>query len=105
MKNNPECFRHCPRILDAAERVARLGRTGVVQAESVVKQPTEALIRVCEEVANSDCENPIPRTPSKETSLLGRLGLINVAGSDIEYTCGITGQGPHEKRYLFRDTL
>lgn len=60
MKNNPECFKHCPRILDAAEIAARQGTTGVVRADSTVKQPVERLIGICEEVANSDCDNPIP---------------------------------------------
>jgi hypothetical protein len=104
MKNNPECFAHCPRILDAAELAARLGQTGVVQADLVVKQPIEALIAQCETVANSDCEGPTRHEGSTRTPLLGRIGLIKVDGSDIEYTCGVTEQGRQEKRYLFRDT-
>jgi len=104
MKNNPECFAHCPRILDAAELAARLGQTGVVQADSVVKQPVEALIRECADVANSDCEGPARHEALTRTPLLGRLGLMKVDGSNIEYTCGVIGQGRQEKRYLFRDT-
>jgi hypothetical protein len=104
MKNNPECFAHCPRILDAAERAARLGKTGVVRTDSFVKQPVEALISECETIANSNCEGPTRHEVLAKVPLLGRLGLMKIDGSNIEYVCGITGQGRQEKRYLFRDT-
>jgi hypothetical protein len=102
--NNPECFKHCPHILDAAERAARLGQTGVVSAESVVKQTVEELITECEIAANSNCEGPSRYETSKKTSLIGRLGLVNTDGSNIEYICGRTGQARQEKRYLFKDS-
>jgi hypothetical protein len=103
--NNAECFKHCPRILDAAERAAQLGRTGIVFAESVAKEPIEALIIECESVANSDCEGPSRHEmTSRKAPLLGRLGLVNTDRSNIEYTCGVTGQGRQEKRYLFKDS-
>jgi len=101
--SNPECFRHCPRILDAAERSAHLGRTGVVVAESVAKQSIEELLAECEAAAVSNCEGPSYREVAKKTTLLGRLGLASAEGSNVEYVCERTGLGRQEKRYLFKD--